>query len=98
MSNKNNNIFESQWLNVFNELCYKVFYNSKEGAALLHHLELKFFRSPTAVPGQDSSWAYFNEGQREMIRMFTVGIQAYMNDANKTDEPKQVKKTRKQGG
>ena len=87
--------FEAQWQKMFNQLCYEVFYKSENGALLLKHLEMKYFRSPTAVPGQDSSWAYFNEGQREIIRLFTAAMQAHMNESEITAEPKQVKRERK---
>lgn len=66
------------WLKIFNELCYEVFYKNKQGAMLLAHLENKFFRSPVAFPHREPSWAYFNEGQNEMIRSFTAGIQAHL--------------------
>jgi len=80
---------ELSWQSKFNQLCYDVFYKNPEGKELLEHLELKYFRSPVAFPGQDSSWAYFNEGKNEMIRSFTNGIQCAMNESV---NPKQHKR------
>lgn len=94
MSNQNNNdeknksqitpemAYEMQWQNTFNQLCYQVFYKTEEGKKLLNHLELKFFRNPVAYPNKEPAWAFFNEGQCEIIRMFTKGIQNYMNQQN----------------
>lgn len=66
------------WISVFNELCYEVFYKNEYGRQLLAHLENRFFRSPVASPNREPSWAYFNEGQNEMIRSFTHGIQSHL--------------------
>lgn len=74
---------EQQWLKVFNELCYEVFYNNKLGAQLLAHMENKFFRSPVAFPDRDPSWAFFNEGRNELIRSFTVAIQSHVMESAK---------------
>ena len=46
------------------------------------------FRSPVAIPGKDVSWAYFQEGKNELIRSFTVGIQSYINQENKSKKEK----------
>lgn len=69
---------EREWRVKFNQLCYEVFYKNPMGAQLLAHLENKHFRSPVAYPNREPSWAYFNEGQNEMIRSFTAGIQGYV--------------------
>lgn len=82
----------TEWLNTFNALCYEVFYKNEQGAQLLNHLENKYFRSPVAFPDKEPSWAYFNEGQREIIRLFTVGIQAHMKGESKGDGVKQMKR------
>ncbi len=70
---------EQDWRKVFSQLCYEVFYKNQEGAKLLALLENKYFRSPVANPSREPSWAYFNEGQNEMIRSFTMGIQAHLS-------------------
>lgn len=72
------NDYESQWLQVFNELCYDVFFLYPKGAQLLAHLENRYFRSPVAIPGQDIGWAYLHEGRNELIRSFTAGMQTFM--------------------
>lgn len=69
---------EREWRVKFNELCYEVFYKNPFGAQLLAHLENKYFRSPVAYPNREPSFAFFNEGQNEMIRSFTAGIQGYI--------------------
>lgn len=70
-----------QWQAVFNELCYEVFYKNPMGKQLLAHLENKYFRSPVAFPNRDPSWAFFNEGNNELIRSFSAGMQAFINQA-----------------
>ena len=70
---------EQDWRKVFSQLCYEVFYKNQEGAKLLALLENKYFRSPVANPSREPSWAYFNEGQNELIRSFTMGIQAHLS-------------------
>lgn len=96
MSNNkvNTNVnYEVQWRNKFNQLCYEVFYANKKGAELLQHLEMKHFRSPVAFPHKEPAWAYFNEGQNEMLRSFTVGIQSFMNEQTKTSTQKDAKRS-----
>lgn len=73
---------DSHFLKLFSELCYEVFYNSEHGRKLLTLLENKYFRSPVAIPGQDMAWSFINEGRNELIRSFTMGIQAHMNLSN----------------
>lgn len=80
--------FETLWADKFNELCYLVFFQNKEGAEILAMLESKYFRKPVAMPGKDPSWAFFNEGFNECIRSFTSGIQLHANK----DELKRVRK------
>lgn len=72
------NAIEREWRLKFSELCYEVFYKNPIGVQLLAHLENRYFRSPVAFPNREPSWAYFNEGQNEMIRSFTAGIQGYI--------------------
>lgn len=69
---------ESEWRNLFSELCFKVFYESENGQELLNMLENRYFRSPVAIPGQDISWTFINEGRNELIRSFIHGIQTHM--------------------
>lgn len=69
---------EHDWRKLFSELCYEVFYKNPHGAQLLALLENRYFRSPVANPAREPSFAYFNEGQNEMIRSFTAGIQAHI--------------------
>lgn len=71
------------WEQKFNALCYEVFYRNLQGKELLEHMELRFFRSPVAVPGQPSDWAFFNEGRNELVRSFTNAIQKHLNESNR---------------
>lgn len=82
-------VTEVEWQNKFNRLCFEVLYNNPKGKELLEHMELKYFRSPVAFPNMEPSWAYFNEGKNELLRSFTMGIQNYMNNPDKTAESKQ---------
>lgn len=82
------NNLHQQWKSRFNELCHAVFYKTQSGQELLKHLEMMHFRSPVAIPGKDVSWAYFQEGKNELIRSFTVGIQSYINQENKSKKEK----------
>lgn len=70
---------DTEWHKTFNALCYEVFYQNKQGAMLLAHMENKFFRSPVAYPNKEPSWAYFYEGRNEMIRAFTAAIQGHLS-------------------
>lgn len=78
---KNKDRLNDEWRKLFSELCYEVFYKNPEGAKLLSILENKYFRSPVANPARDPSWAFFNEGANELIRSFTMGIQAHLSMA-----------------
>lgn len=69
---------DAQAVNLFNHLCYEVFYANPYGKKLLALLENKYFRSPVASPAREPSWAYFNEGRNELIRSFTHGIQSHL--------------------
>ena len=84
--------YQTQWTNKFNELCYDIFYKNKIGAQLLKLLEDKHFRSPVALPNKDPAWAFFNEGQNEIIRSFSVAIQTHMNEEQKTSGIKTMKR------
>ena len=66
------------WFDLFNTLCYEVFYKNEYGRKMLALLENKYFRSPVASPAREPSWAYFNEGRNELIRAFTQGIQTHL--------------------
>lgn len=74
------------WLKLFSELCYEVFYKNEFGVKLLKLLEEKHFRSPVAAPNKEPSWAYFHEGMNEIIRSFTMGINAHLNTASAKSE------------
>lgn len=69
---------EVRWLELFNQLCYEVFYKNEYGQKILALLENKYFRSPVASPAREPAWAYFNEGRNELIRSFTQGIQSHL--------------------
>lgn len=86
------NNYDIQLNNKFNELCYDVFYKNKMGVQLLKLLEDKHFRRPVAFPDKDPSWAFFNEGQNEIIRSFSNAIQIYMNEEQKTSSIKTMKR------
>ena len=80
-----------EWVKLFSELCYEVFYKYEYGAKLLKLLEDKHFRSPVAAPNKEPSWAYFHEGMNELIRSFSMGITAHMSMANaKTEAQKKL--------
>lgn len=80
--------YERLWFDKFSELCYKVLYQNPEGAELLSLMENKYFRRPVAYPDKDPSWAFHNDGFNECIRLFSVGIQMFLNS--------QKEKSRKQ--
>jgi hypothetical protein len=93
---KNNQLsdFQNQWQDKFNELCYTVFMKTDAGTKLLQHMENLYFRSPVAMPGQDKSWAYFNEGRNDLIRSFSNACQLYMSK-NLKEQSGQIVKERK---
>ena len=59
-------------------LCLRVF-GSEDGKKLLEWLRQMYVDVPIAVPGADSSHAYFSEGQRNVVR----DIEARINQARK---------------
>jgi hypothetical protein len=80
---------EQDWRKLFSELCYEVFYKNEYGAKLLALLENKYFRSPVAHPNREPSFAYFNEGQNEIIRSFTAGIQTHLSLSSASQKTQQ---------
>jgi hypothetical protein len=50
-----------------NKLCLRLF-TSEDGAKFLEWLQKTYVDIPVAIPGSDSSHAYFNEGSRTVIR------------------------------
>lgn len=60
------------------KLCLRVF-GSEDGQKLLTWLRDMYVNVPIAVPGTDSSHAYFAEGQRNVVR----DIMARINQARK---------------
>lgn len=94
---------DAQAVNLFNHLCFEVFYKNTQGKKLLALLENKYFRSPVASPAREPSWAYFNEGRNELIRAFTHGIQSHLmgeqSKANTAPVPRRarVKPIRNEG-
>jgi hypothetical protein len=50
-----------------NKLVLRVF-TSEDGAKLLEWLEQAYVDVPVAVPGADSSYAYYADGQRFVVR------------------------------
>jgi hypothetical protein len=77
-NSKSNSGGGDDWTKIFSALCYEVFYKFEPGVKLLKMLEDKHFRSPVAYPGREPSWAYFREGENELIRSFTAGIMAHL--------------------
>ena len=57
-----------------NKLVLRVF-TSEDGAKLLEWLEQTYVDVPVAVPGADSSYAYYADGQRFVIRDIKARIQ-----------------------
>lgn len=49
-------------------------FSSEDGQKLLQWLQLMYVNVPIAVPGTDSSHAYFAEGQRSVVRDIEVRI------------------------
>lgn len=48
-------------------LCLRVF-ATEDGQKLMHWLRQTYVDAPIAVPGADASFAYFNDGQRTVVR------------------------------
>lgn len=59
-------------------LCLRVF-GSEDGQKLMEWLRQMYVDVPVAVPGTDSSHAYFAEGQRNVVR----DLEARVNQARK---------------
>lgn len=60
------------------KLCLRVFTN-EDGAKLLAWLRETYVDVPIAAPGTDSSFAYFAEGQRNVVRDLMARINQARN-------------------
>lgn len=59
--------------NKLSELCYAAL-NNPEGKELLKFLYVAFIRKPVADPSKNSNYAYFREGENNIIRKLKVAI------------------------
>jgi len=50
-----------------NKLCLRVF-GSEDGEKLMSWLRSGLLEQPVALPGSDSSYAYYREGQNSVVR------------------------------
>jgi len=87
---------EMNWIKVFNELCYEVFFKDTKGQQLLMMLEQRFFYQPTVYPGKDVAWGYYNEGRNDFIRSIRNAINIFMSQpSRKIEQPNtQISKER----
>ncbi len=51
-----------------NKLCHRVLASNEDGKKLMEWLRNITIEQPAAVPGSDSSFAYFREGQNSIVR------------------------------
>jgi len=63
----------------FNSLCYQIF-NTPTGKELLKYLNM-IKNLPVADPSKDSNFAYFREGQNDLIRILRSSIKFHINHA-----------------
>ena len=56
-------------------LCWSVFHKSDDGRKLLNMLEERYNRNPVANPNLSPNFAYFKEGERNMLRMLRQYIE-----------------------
>lgn len=61
-----------------NKLCLRVL-ASEDGEKLMKWLRATLLEQPVAVPGSDSSYAYYREGQNSIIRDLESRIQKARN-------------------
>lgn len=61
-----------------NKLCLRVL-ASEDGDKLMKWLRTTLLEQPVAVPGSDSSYAYYREGQNSVIRDLESRIQKARN-------------------
>ena len=61
-----------------NKLCLRVL-ASEDGEKLMKWLRTTLLEQPVAVPGSDSSYAYYREGQNSIIRDLESRIQKARN-------------------
>ena len=52
----------------FNQLCHQVF-GTPEGQELMKYLE-EIMRAPVAMPEKNANFAYWREGENNIIRLF----------------------------
>lgn len=56
----------------FNSLCFSIF-NTGSGAELMKYLD-EIMGKPVANPEYSSNFAYYREGQNDLIRRLKIGI------------------------
>lgn len=61
-----------------NKLCLRVF-GSEDGEKLMKWLRSALLEQPVALPGADSSYAFYREGQNSVVR----DLEARINKARK---------------
>lgn len=61
------------------KLCHRVLASNEEGKKLMEWLVKNYVDQPIAIPGNDSSHAYYAEGSRSVIRDLQARI-AYAKD------------------
>jgi len=57
------------------KLCHRVLASNEDGKKLMEWLINNYVNQPIAIPGNDSSYAYYAEGSRSVIRDLQSRIQ-----------------------
>jgi hypothetical protein len=88
---------QAEWSNEMAQLCFRVFFQTEDGNRILDMLETKYFRSPVMNPFIEKNPALvasLKEGEREMIRNFTMWATHAATGKQFSDAPAPVKRKR----
>lgn len=83
------------WVNTYNELSYKLFYENPLGQQWLSHLEARYFREPVLLLGKEESLGWHREGRNALLREIRNAALTFMNAKPKSGAPVKATRTRK---
>ena len=72
----------------YDSMCRSIYhtFNTDSGKMLLELLSEQFLKSPVANPGKSPYYAYFREGENNIIRQFMNCIKEYENPTKKIED------------
>ncbi len=81
-------------ITLLNEMCYEILISHKKGKEYTRMIE-QMLMHPVAMLGKDVCWTYAHEGRNEFLRAMLNGANKHMNEKQKDNKVKTVKRSRK---